>query len=191
MDNSFRLFPDAASTAAPLVDRLYFFLLAIATFFTLIIFVAIVYFVLKYRHGAACRSDEPARRLALETRSVLVGDSAGADDGDFLLGSGPVLSSASATGTKHGSKRGGQAMDVAHSACQRQARDQRPARAGRPARAIDDDFRGRDSQLLRAGVSPETGRAAGQLHHAVVRAEQDRAASICSAPSTAARATPK
>ena len=52
MDTSFRLFPEAASTAAPLVDRLYFFLLAVSLFFTLLICVAILYFAVKYRRGA-------------------------------------------------------------------------------------------------------------------------------------------
>jgi len=52
MNTSFRLFPEAASTAAPLVDRLYFFLLAVASFFTLLICVTILYFAVKYRRGA-------------------------------------------------------------------------------------------------------------------------------------------
>lgn len=53
MDHSFRLFPESASTTAPLVDRLYFFLLILAAFFTLAICVSIVYFALKYRRGAS------------------------------------------------------------------------------------------------------------------------------------------
>ncbi|MEZ6097775.1 MAG: cytochrome c oxidase subunit II [Pirellulaceae bacterium] len=52
MDTSFRLFPEQASTAAEQVDRLYVFLLGVASFFTVLILVLIVYFVLKYRHGA-------------------------------------------------------------------------------------------------------------------------------------------
>ena len=52
MDTSFRLFPEQASTAAEQVDRLYVFLLGVASFFTLLIFLLIVYFVIKYRHGA-------------------------------------------------------------------------------------------------------------------------------------------
>ncbi|REK18762.1 MAG: cytochrome c oxidase subunit II [Planctomycetota bacterium] len=53
MDKSFRLFPEAASTAAPAVDRLYFFLLAVSSFFTLLICVAILYFAVKYRRSAS------------------------------------------------------------------------------------------------------------------------------------------
>ncbi len=64
MDTSFRLFPEEASTAAAAVDRLYFFLLAIATFFALLIFVLIVYFVLKYRRTARVdRSQPPGQRF--------------------------------------------------------------------------------------------------------------------------------
>lgn len=64
MDTSFRLFPEQASTAAAQVDRLYIFLLAVATFFTLLIFVLIVYFVFKYRRGARVdRTASPGRRF--------------------------------------------------------------------------------------------------------------------------------
>jgi cytochrome c oxidase subunit II len=49
MPTSFRLFPESASTMADQVDRLFFFLVAVAGSFTLIILVLIVYFALKYR----------------------------------------------------------------------------------------------------------------------------------------------
>jgi cytochrome c oxidase subunit 2 len=63
MDTSFRLFPEQASTAAEQVDRLYIFLLGVASFFTLLILVLIVYFALKYRHGAHVdRSQRPGQR---------------------------------------------------------------------------------------------------------------------------------
>jgi len=52
IDRSFRLLPEQSSAAAAQVDHLYFFLLGIATFFTLLIFVLIVYFAWKYRRGA-------------------------------------------------------------------------------------------------------------------------------------------
>lgn len=64
MDTSFRLFPEQASTAAEQVDRLYIFLLGVASFFTLLIFLLIVYFVFKYRHGARVdRSQSPGQRF--------------------------------------------------------------------------------------------------------------------------------
>jgi cytochrome c oxidase subunit 2 len=49
MDTSFRLWPHQASTFAPKVDALYAFLLAVTAFFTVLIFVLILYFGLKYR----------------------------------------------------------------------------------------------------------------------------------------------
>ena len=43
------LFPEQASTFAPDVDHLLFFLLAVAVFFTVVIFCAIFYFAIRYR----------------------------------------------------------------------------------------------------------------------------------------------
>jgi cytochrome c oxidase subunit 2 len=45
----FQLFPDQASTFAPEVDHLLYFLLAVTAFFTLLIFGAIFYFAIRYR----------------------------------------------------------------------------------------------------------------------------------------------
>src|ERR1700693_3796187 len=45
----FQLFPVQASTLAPEVDHLLYFLLSIAVFFTLLIFGAIFYFAVRYR----------------------------------------------------------------------------------------------------------------------------------------------
>jgi cytochrome c oxidase subunit 2 len=45
----FKLFPVQASTLAPEVDHLLYFLLAITVFFTLLIFGAILYFAIRYR----------------------------------------------------------------------------------------------------------------------------------------------
>lgn len=50
--DAFRLLPEQASTHAPRVDLLYFFLLGVATFFTAMIAVLIVYFSIRYRRGA-------------------------------------------------------------------------------------------------------------------------------------------
>lgn len=52
MDPGFQLFPDQASTFAPRVDALYIFLLSVATFFTVAIFLAIVFLALFYRRSA-------------------------------------------------------------------------------------------------------------------------------------------
>jgi cytochrome c oxidase subunit II len=52
MNHGFQLFPEQASTFASRVDALYFFLLLVTTFFTLLIFVSIVFLALYYRRGA-------------------------------------------------------------------------------------------------------------------------------------------
>ncbi|HUI55602.1 MAG TPA: cytochrome c oxidase subunit II [Bryobacteraceae bacterium] len=49
MGSRLPLFPEQASTFAPDVDHLTFFLLAVAVFFTLLIFGAIFYFAIRYR----------------------------------------------------------------------------------------------------------------------------------------------
>jgi cytochrome c oxidase subunit 2 len=54
----FRLFPEQASTFAPQVDHLLYFLLAVAAFFTVGIFAAIFYFAIRYRR----RSDRELPR---------------------------------------------------------------------------------------------------------------------------------
>src|SRR5271157_911353 len=46
---SLRLFPDQASTIAPEVDHLLYFLLAVAVFFSAVIFCSIFYFAIRYR----------------------------------------------------------------------------------------------------------------------------------------------
>jgi cytochrome c oxidase subunit 2 len=46
---SLRLFPEQASTIAPEVDHLLYFLLAVAAFFSLAIFCSIFYFAIRYR----------------------------------------------------------------------------------------------------------------------------------------------
>jgi cytochrome c oxidase subunit 2 len=56
----FRLFPEQASTFAPQVDHLLYFLLAVAVFFTVGIFSAIAYFAIRYRR----RSDRELPRPA-------------------------------------------------------------------------------------------------------------------------------
>jgi cytochrome c oxidase subunit 2 len=59
MDHGFRLFPEQASSFAPQVDAIYFFLLGVAGFFTTAIFIAIVYFALKYRRGRPADRPRP------------------------------------------------------------------------------------------------------------------------------------
>lgn len=49
MDEGFRLFPERASTTAGNVDDLYLYLVLVSTFFTLLIFVTVIVFAVKYR----------------------------------------------------------------------------------------------------------------------------------------------
>lgn len=51
IDDGFRLLPEQASTHAPRVDVLYFFLLGLSVFFTVLIAALIVFFSIKYRRG--------------------------------------------------------------------------------------------------------------------------------------------
>src|SRR5690242_7908891 len=49
MNTNFQFWPNQASTFAPKVDALYTFLLAVTAFFTILIFVLILFLGLKYR----------------------------------------------------------------------------------------------------------------------------------------------
>jgi cytochrome c oxidase subunit II len=57
--SNFPLFPDQASTMAWHVDALYFFELGVAGFFTILIFILIVTFAARYRHGRAADRSQP------------------------------------------------------------------------------------------------------------------------------------
>ena len=49
MNTDFTLFPDQASTAAPGVDMLYFFVIGVSVFFSTVTAVLLIYFALRYR----------------------------------------------------------------------------------------------------------------------------------------------
>ncbi len=72
MDQGFRLFPKEASTIAPQVDLLYFFLVAVTAFFTLLIFVAIVYLALRYRRKSEAMPPETKTDLRLELSWTII-----------------------------------------------------------------------------------------------------------------------
>jgi len=61
IDDGFRLLPEQASTHAPRVDLLYYFLLGMAAFVTVLVAALIVYFAIKYRSGNV-RADRTAVR---------------------------------------------------------------------------------------------------------------------------------
>src|SRR5262245_41053536 len=49
MGSGFSLFPDQASTLAPRVDNLYFFIVAVTAFFAVLVSVLVIVFAWKYR----------------------------------------------------------------------------------------------------------------------------------------------
>src|SRR5262245_47762827 len=53
------LFPDQASTLAPQVDNLYFFLLAVTSFFAILVVILVVYFAIKYRDDTGLKVGAP------------------------------------------------------------------------------------------------------------------------------------
>lgn len=74
MDAGFQLFPDQASTFAPNVDALYIFLLSVLAFFTIGIFLAIVFFTLYYRRSAVRNRtrDVGAKMWVLEATWIII-----------------------------------------------------------------------------------------------------------------------
>jgi len=67
MDRTLPFFPEQASTAAGRVDALYYFLIAVSAFFTLLIAVLLVYFAVKYRRRSESERPQPvAGSLKLE-----------------------------------------------------------------------------------------------------------------------------
>ncbi len=61
MQSGFRLFPEQASNFAPQVDNLYFFLIALSGFFSILIAALVVIFVVRYRRRSP---DEVGARIA-------------------------------------------------------------------------------------------------------------------------------
>src|SRR5688572_19601810 len=73
IDDSFRLFPEQASSLAPEMDALYAFLCAVTVFFTLLIFVLIVYFAFKYkRRSEGERPQQTVESIRLELAWTII-----------------------------------------------------------------------------------------------------------------------
>src|SRR6185369_5701355 len=66
MDRQFQFIPDQASTIAPQIDALFYFLTAVTAFFTIGIFVAILYLGLKYRRRPGIKPVEVPTNAKLE-----------------------------------------------------------------------------------------------------------------------------
>jgi cytochrome c oxidase subunit 2 len=73
MNSDFRIFPEQASTLAPRADALYFYLLGVTAFFTLLIALLILYFGIKYRRGSpADRTPPKGHFYALEIAWIVI-----------------------------------------------------------------------------------------------------------------------
>jgi cytochrome c oxidase subunit 2 len=72
MDPNLHLFPEQASTAAPRVDALYSFLWWVTGFFTILIFVLIVFFALKYRRRNKLTPGEVGTSYTLEMAYTII-----------------------------------------------------------------------------------------------------------------------
>ena len=66
MQSGFRLFPEQASTLAPQVDYLYGFLIAVTTFFTVLIVALVVGFAIKYRRRPGREAEQTETVMWLE-----------------------------------------------------------------------------------------------------------------------------
>ena len=66
MDTQFQFVPDQASTIAPQIDALFYFLTAVTAFFTIGIFIAILYLGLKYRRRPGVKPQKVETSTQLE-----------------------------------------------------------------------------------------------------------------------------
>src|SRR5450756_1683016 len=72
MWKNFPLFPERASALAWQVDGLYFLLIAVSAFFTLLIFAAIFFFAVKYRRSVHPHAVQIEGSLPLELAWTLI-----------------------------------------------------------------------------------------------------------------------
>lgn len=72
MNRGFRLFPEQASTIAPQVDALYFYLLSVTAFFVVLICALILYFGIKFRRGSPAPRRNHPTNYTLEVAWCLV-----------------------------------------------------------------------------------------------------------------------
>ena len=182
-------FPHQASAQAAQVDAIYFFMVAVTAFFSLLIAALVVVFAVKYRR----KSDDEIGvaihgSLALELLWTFI-----------PLGIAMVMFAWGAkvffdlyrppVGAMEIFVVGKQWMWKAQHA-ERAARDQRAARAHRPPGEARDGLGGRHPQLLHSGVSREGGRDSRDATTRCGSRPPSPGGITCSARSTAARSTP-
>jgi cytochrome c oxidase subunit 2 len=66
IEQGFRLFPEQASTFAPKLDRLYWFLIGVSGFFSALIILLLLFFAVKYRRRPNVPAEKTKQSLGLE-----------------------------------------------------------------------------------------------------------------------------
>jgi cytochrome c oxidase subunit 2 len=66
IEQGFRLFPEQASTFAPKLDRLYWFLIGVSGFFSALIILLLLFFAVKYRRRPNVTPEKTKQSLGLE-----------------------------------------------------------------------------------------------------------------------------
>ena len=184
------LFPEQASTLAPQVDNLYFFILGVTAFFALLV----------VRPGGLLRGQVPRRhrpegrradhRLD-PARARLVADPVLHRDGDLRLGDAWCSSRSSVRPTRRWRSTPPASAGCGSSSTSTAQREinELHVPVGRPVKVT---FTSEDvlHSLYIPAFRVEGRRHSGPLQLDLVHADQDRASTTCSAPSTAAPATP-
>ena len=181
--------PEQASTMAPAVDHLHYFVITVTMVVSALIGGAAIGFYVKYRwKGRIGAKGEPVYTTFLGETLII-----GVPAFFFLLVVRHRLSrlhqAADAAGRLDGRLRDGQAVDVEVRLSRGAQRRQRAARAGASPGAPAHDLARRHPLVLRARVPHQAGRAARPLHRDLVRGDQAGTLSRSTAPRSAAPAT--
>ena len=189
MNTGFRFCPSRRRPSPRDWTRCTFFLLAVSAFFTLLIFVLVVYFALKYRRRTP--DERPARRPSRHWRSrSLRRCPVPRVDGDVLLGRPGLLQRLHGGPPTRWTSTSSASSGCGRSSTPTARREINELHVpDRPRGAADDGVAGRDPQLLHPGLPREAGRGARPLHDDVRSRRPRSASTTCSAPSTAARST--
>ena len=125
----FPLFPEQASTMAPRVDALYFFLIGVSVFFATLILILIIVFAVKYRRRS---DDEQPRAISGNLRLEILWTVVPLGLTLVMFGWGAHLFFDTSISAERRSRdqRRRQAMDVENSASRRPLGNQRAACAG-------------------------------------------------------------
>ena len=182
-------FPQQASAQAAQVDAIYFFMVAVTAFFSLLIAALVVVFAIKFRRrhddevGVAIHGS-----LALELLWTVIPLVIAMVM--FALGREGLLPLYRAAGRRDGDLRRRQAVDVEGAAHRRACARSTSCTCRSAAGEADHGLRGRHPQLLHPGVPREDGRRSRAATTRCGSRRRSRDAITSSAPSTAAPSTP-